>query len=75
MAVRNFWLDATIDGRKTELSGGPRSKEGGFELTIYMRDRGSIRRALNVSGWEHQGKLTLRISAPLETKIEIETER
>lgn len=36
MAVRNFWIEAEIDGRKTKLSGGPRSKDGGFILDIYQ---------------------------------------
>ena len=28
MAMRNFWIDVDIDGRKTLLSGGPRTKDG-----------------------------------------------
>ena len=28
--MRNFWIDVDIDGRKTRLSGGPKSKDGGF---------------------------------------------
>lgn len=37
MAVRNFWIDANIDGRLTELSGGPRDKTGGMDVTIKQR--------------------------------------
>jgi len=42
MAVRNWWIEADVDGRKTPLSGGPRSKDGGFQLTIYQRVKGNI---------------------------------
>ena len=40
MAVRNFWVDADIDGRQTGLGGGPMSKDGGMDVTIYQRDGG-----------------------------------
>ena len=40
MAMRNFWIEANIDGRKTKLMGGPRSKTGGLRLQIRMRDSG-----------------------------------
>ena len=42
MAVRNWWIEADIDGRRTNLAGGPRNKDGGFELRIYQRDKGGI---------------------------------
>lgn len=50
MTVRNFWIDAQIDGRTTMLSGGPRSKDGGFDLVVKIRDDDSIRRAVRLSG-------------------------
>lgn len=40
MAVRNWWIDVEIDGRKTRLNGGPVSKDGGFSMTIYQRVEG-----------------------------------
>ena len=40
--VRNFWLECEIDGRASNLSGGPVQRDGGFFLTIYMRDRGTV---------------------------------
>ena len=50
MAVRNFWIDADIDGRKTSIGTGPRNKDGGFTLRIYQRDEGSITNAGYISG-------------------------
>lgn len=42
MAVRNWWIEVEIDGRKTKLCGGPQSKDGGFTLKIHQRDKGGI---------------------------------
>ena len=38
MAVRNFYIKADIDGRKTKLAGGPASKDGGMNISIFQRD-------------------------------------
>jgi len=38
--VRNFWVDCEIDGRRTDLCGGPRSKDGGMEVVVRQRDDG-----------------------------------
>lgn len=59
MATRNFWIEANIDGRKTDLRGGPRSKDGGFDMTIYIRDAGGIVNAITVLGRERDGRLSL----------------
>lgn len=61
MAVRNWWIDADIDGRKTELSGGPRSKSDGFNLRVYQRDEGSVVQVLYIYGLvDNEGNLVLR---------------
>jgi len=60
--VRNFWLSADIDGRSTMLDGGPRSKDGGFDLDIYQRANGSSEKALSVTGRAYpNGQVILRI--------------
>lgn len=60
MAVRNFWIAADIDGRKTELHGGPVRKDGGFTLHVYVRDEGRIMPGLRVEGIAHEdGRLEL----------------
>ncbi len=50
MAVRNFWIDARVDGRTTNLSGGPQAKSGGFSLDVCMRDNGKSYVAVTISG-------------------------
>lgn len=49
MALRNFWLEASIGGRKTMVEGGPQSKDGGFVLRVFQRDNG---RSVQVA-WMH----------------------
>jgi hypothetical protein len=46
--VRNFYISARVDGRKSPLSGGPRRKDGGFDLTIYQRHEGTIQHACDI---------------------------
>ena len=48
--VRNFWIEADIDGQSTQLSGGPKSKDGGFRLTVKMRHHGEIVTAAVIAG-------------------------
>lgn len=58
--VRNFWLELNVDGATKRIETGPRAKDGGFELTILMRDKGSIVRALDVRGYvDREGQLRL----------------
>ena len=48
--VRNFWIELTIDGKKTRIATGPRGEDGGFELTIFQRNGGTIIKAHCVIG-------------------------
>jgi hypothetical protein len=50
MAVRNFWIETKVDGRKTTLTGGPQAKGGGFEQTIYIRQNGGSLPAMRIVG-------------------------
>lgn len=69
MPVRNFWIAADVDGRSTMLEGGPRSRDGGFSLTIYIRDNGGILRAVSVDGIARSdGTLALDVSPASEIR-------
>ncbi len=77
MAVRNFWVDADVDGRQTMLGSGHRAKDGGMEVTIYQRDDGSISTALRIAcrvNWRGQLVTTAR-NADGEIVFEYVTER
>jgi hypothetical protein len=57
--VRNFWLELEVDGSRTKIETGPRSKDGGFTLKILMRREGDIMRPVTITGREQDGRLTL----------------
>lgn len=61
MAVRNFWIDADIDGRQTMLSGGPKGREGGMDITIYQREDGGITTALRIKCWAEGNDLFTKV--------------
>lgn len=62
MAVRNFYLSANIDGRQTKLAGGPRSRDGGLDATIYVRDRGDIVPAVTIECFAYDdGRLRVNV--------------
>lgn len=42
MAVRPFYIEADIEGRKTPLAGGTARKDGTHTIEIHQRDEGAI---------------------------------
>ncbi len=40
--VRNFLINIMVDGKERKIEAGPVSKDGGFNISILMRDRGEI---------------------------------
>lgn len=46
--VRNFWFEATVDGKKMQLSSGPRNKNGGMVIHLYQRDKGESVKVLSI---------------------------
>lgn len=60
--VRNFWLDADIDGKATRLSGGPVNKEGGMTATLKIRDDGTVHKALTINAFAYpDGRLLVNV--------------
>lgn len=60
--VRNFWIEASVDGRRSDISTGPRSSGGGFSCTIYVREEGSISdKKLRIGGQCVNGKNILSV--------------
>ena len=76
MAVRNFYVDANIDGRQTMLGGGPRAKDGEMTVCIYQRVDGGISDPVKIVCKERNGVLTTEIFTPEGLCIyKCETER
>ena len=76
MAIRNFWIDAQIDGRSTELTGGPQRKDGGFFMEVYIREEGQAKVAATIAGTSDGKILRLVITnRKTEEQMIIETTR
>lgn len=60
--IRNFWLDIDIDGRSS-IGTGPKAKDGGFKVTVYVRDKNEISpRKIILTGYaSYKGGLVVTI--------------
>lgn len=67
--VRNFWLELAVDGKRTDVATGPRSADGGFELTLRQRNHGTVEYAGSLRGIVRHGKLTLEFVPAKPTDI------
>jgi hypothetical protein len=64
--VRNFFLTAEVDGRKTEVRTGPEGKDGGLYVCFYIREHGQAQLALKIIGEATtDGKLILTVVYPM----------
>lgn len=74
--IRNFWIEASIDGRETKVTGGPRGKRDGFDLRIFMRNEGQVEQAVYISGWANsEGQLILEVDPVDHDRVEIRRDR
>jgi hypothetical protein len=63
--VRNFWVSVEVDGRTTNVQTGPSAKDGGFNITIHMRDKGNIIHPVSIKGRSDGETLTLEVESRL----------
>lgn len=62
MSVRNFWLEAVVDGRKSEIGAGPRAKDGGMVVRVKQRKDGKPTDAVTVHCFaDIDGSLVARV--------------
>ena len=75
--VRNFWIETEIDGASKSLEGGPKKKEGGFTTNVFMREKGGVKRVLEITGYIESGTSNnvLVIECVNKERIEIKTQR
>lgn len=75
--VRNFYVEGSIDGRKTKLKGGPSSAKGGFTMIVKQRKGGAVSTgAVIVGKLSKCGKsLALEITTPGGVKNTVWTSR
>ena len=53
--MRPFWLDANVEGRQSNLCGGPRRKDVSMSIDIKQRDNGNSITAFKIE-CESDGK-------------------
>lgn len=73
--IRPFWIDAKIDGRETSLSGGPASRDGGFDMDVLQRSKGSVFKALSIRGSVVGTEVCTTVVLPQESdtvRVEVE---
>jgi hypothetical protein len=72
MAMRNFWIEGDVDGRRTSLTGGPQSAGGGFSLTVYQRDEGESKVGARLTGRVVNGELILDVDPGASVNVRVE---
>ena len=75
--LRNFYLEAEVDGKKTKMVGGPKHKDGGMNINLFVRDKGELMRAVSIDcfvGFD-PNELIIRVKAPDTDTITINTKR
>ena len=75
MALRNFYVKARIDGRETELAGGPRRKDGGMTIRVLQRDEGEKLETVVIRCWEDCGTLVTDVEVSDKIVASIRTRR
>lgn len=66
---KNFYIEANIDGRKSKLKGGPQAKDGGFDMSVKILQKGEIKTAIMITGSaDEDGDLLLEITNFQELK-------
>ena len=74
--VRNFWIEAEVDGRKTPIAFGPQGKDGGFHLILYMRNKGEVEEVVWINGEAiHERTLTLYVECKNERCVTVHRDR
>ena len=63
MHVRNFYVDGCVDGRQSNVSGGPKNKEGGMRLEVTQRNDGEVETAFVIKSYvAYDGELITRVT-------------
>ena len=61
--MRPFWIDFNIDGRKNNLTGGPKSKDGGLKGDIFVNINGKSISVLKIDCFVKSDKKKILITA------------
>lgn len=73
--VRNFWIEAEVEGRKSKIAFGPQGKEDGFRLTVFMHNKGEVEEVAWIEGGNIAGVSILWVDCKGHQQIKISRER
>ena len=71
MSMRNFWINTSVDGRNSDLSGGPRSNDGRMSTKLYVNSNGSSTQAVYLGCDPDGDKLNIRTTV-VDRTIDVE---
>jgi len=63
MAMRNWWSVANVDGRKNNVTFGPKGNDGRFSQAIFQKVNGTSQYVAGLHGHEINGDLRLSVVA------------
>jgi hypothetical protein len=72
MAMRNFWIEGNVDGRRTQITGGPQGSGGGFSLVVYQRENNTSKVGVRVTGRVVNGELILDVDPGTVKNVRVE---
>ena len=68
--MRNYWIELSVDGRKHKVATGPRGKNGGFDLKIFVKKNGRSVLLYGINGGvDKRDRLQSQIYAPINEEI------
>lgn len=59
--MRNFYLNAQVDGRIHNIKAGPRSKTGGMVVRFYAKDNGFSKELVTINAYPALDKLCINV--------------
>jgi hypothetical protein len=63
-SVRNFWATVNVDGRKSQFASGPRARDGGLQINIKVRDKGTVQNAIVIMCRHIDGENRILVTDP-----------
>lgn len=70
--MRNFWIESVVDGRESNVAGGPRRNDGRMSTNLYFNSNGCSTRAVSVNcSPNDDGTLEVRVKTCNDEIIDI----
>jgi hypothetical protein len=74
MAIRPSWIEVDVEGRKTLIETGPRSRSGSMHIKIYVRSNGEVEKIADIDLLASQDKSRVILLADIDGESRIRRE-